>query len=141
MNKKTILLILGVLFFTPIFAQHVHLGQTYYNTLSYYSNRSTPERQYEMEKTFEAAKVYYFTSDKVNYWYFFGNDGYSYAVMYVPDRIGDVNAVIERYNNKYVIVSKNHWQGYLENGGCLDIQMIRIDSETPYVFIAKDCDD
>lgn len=54
--------------------------------------------------------------------------------MLVPSSIGQVNALVEGYNKRYVIISQKCWDEYLENGSIIRITLIFDPIEKTNVF-------
>ena len=69
---------------------------------------------------FASAKMDYGTF----YYYFDKETELSNYCMQIPDNITALNAQVEIYNKKYVIVSETSWKAYLDGGGILKINLV-----------------
>ena len=46
------------------------------------------------------------------FYYYLNDDNKCYECFIMPDDEGDLHGIIERYNNKYVVVSDTQWKFY-----------------------------
>lgn len=57
-------------------------------------------------------------------YYFKKETGLTDFCIQIPNNITALNALVEIYNKKYVIVSETSWKAYVEGGGILNINLI-----------------
>ncbi|MBK7341730.1 MAG: hypothetical protein IPJ06_00675 [Saprospiraceae bacterium] len=67
-------------------------------------------------------------------YYFDKETGLTKYCIQIPDNMPALNAQVEAYNNKYVIVSETSWRAYLEGGGILKINLSYDDENDIYIF-------
>lgn len=67
-------------------------------------------------------------------YYFDKSNGLCYLCLQLIDNMGYLNAQVEAYNKKYVIVSDTKWKAYLEEGGILNIELSYNSEIKQYVF-------
>jgi hypothetical protein len=69
-----------------------------------------------------------------NFTYYFGNDGLSFMCTLVPKSLTALNAQVENYNKKYVILSETSWKAYLEQGEIMKINLEYMKEQKENVF-------
>ena len=67
-------------------------------------------------------------------YYFDGDTGLSYYCIQIPDNLEALNAQIEIYNQKYVIISETSWKAYLGGGGTMKINLTYDKEYDTYLF-------
>ena len=80
-----------------------------------------------------------YASAEMNYgtfvYYFDNETGLSNYCLQIPDNITALNAQVEVYNKKYVIISEKCWKAYLEGGGLMNINLT-YDEEGEFYFFS-----
>ncbi len=69
------------------------------------------------------------------YYYFDKESGLSNLCLQIPDNMNALNAQVEVYNKKYVIISETSWKAYLEGGGLMKINLKYDEDIKGYLFI------
>lgn len=101
----------------------------------------TDLKELHNDKTF---KIDY-TTDGVKYasadmplgeftYYFSKEDGLTFRCIQIPHNMTALNAQVENYNKKYVIVSETSWKAYLEGGGLMKINLVYDEEYKAYFF-------
>jgi len=105
---------------------------------------------YEIKKDFPNNKFEYSANltNKVYYleWTEFASGIMFYAIdretnicdecLLYPKNVGTMNALVEKYNNNYVIISSTEWNYYANNGEIIVIKLKHLDNiDHPNVFI------
>jgi outer membrane lipoprotein-sorting protein len=67
-------------------------------------------------------------------YYFDSETGLCNICMQVVDNMEALNAQIEVYNKKYVIISETSWKAYLKDGGLIKIKLTYDNENKFYVF-------
>ena len=68
------------------------------------------------------------------YYYFDKETGLTNKCMQIPKNMAALNAQIEVYNKKYVIISETSWKAYLEGGGIIKINLTYDEEYDIYAF-------
>jgi hypothetical protein len=112
--------IFAVLFILPILVSaQAHLGSTLAEI-----KESHPDNVFTIDYTNQGQKyaqseMYYGT-----FVYYFDNEtGLSSFCIQIPKSMEALNAQVEVYNKKYVIVSETSWKAYLEGGTIMKINL------------------
>ena len=76
------------------------------------------ESQYNLKSGYDKNGNYYISiiTGNSTVFYYFDPDKICKATFIVPDNQGALNAYVELYNTRYVIVSPTHWKMYNNNG-------------------------
>lgn len=69
------------------------------------------------------------------YYYFDNETGLTNFCFQLPKNMAALNAQVESYNKKYVILSENSWRAYLEKDGKMTINLIYDKEYDVYSFI------
>lgn len=116
----------------PLFANaQAHLGETLSGLKSRY-----PDKYFKIEYASNGTK--YTTAEQpfgTFVYYFDKETGLTSFCMQIPKSMTALNAQVEIYNKKYVILSENKWKAYLEGGGILNINLYYEDDIESYVFL------
>jgi len=64
--------------------------------------------------------------------YFFNEQFVCYMTGLIPRTQGDLNAIVEKYNSRYVIISQTQWKMYSING-IVNIEL-RLDTDLPVIM-------
>jgi len=111
-----------------------HLGESFSGLKTRY-----PDKYFIIEYTDEGTK---YTSVEFNLgifiYYFDKATNLTNACIQIPHSITALNAQVEIYNNKYVIVSETSWKAYLEGGGIMNINLTYESEYDLYVFYYSD---
>lgn len=127
---KRIILFLSMMF--PFMASaQAHLGESITGLRQRY-----PGKEFKFEVTNEGV-VYVMAEQTLGYFaYFFDQEtGLTYMCMQIPYNMQALNAQVEIYNKKYVIVSETSWKAYLEGGGIMKINLNYNEEKGSYLFI------
>lgn len=94
-----------------------------------------PDKVFKIDYTkqgqkYASAEMYYGTF----VYYFDSETGLSNYCIQIPDNMTALNAQVEVYNKKYVIVSDTSWKAYLEGGGMMKINLIYDEENKLYYF-------
>ena len=68
------------------------------------------------------------------FYYFNTETNLSHFCIQVPNDMKALNAQVEIYNTKYVIISETSWKAYLEGGGMLKINLEYNEEQKMYLF-------
>lgn len=122
--KQLGIIFLFVMSFLSIKAQ-AHLGSTEYQIKKMYPNNT-----FTVDYTLKSHIRYISTDFQYgNFTYYFDAEtGLSKFCFQIPHSTGTMNAQVEIYNKKYVIISDTSWKAYLEGGGIMYINLV-YDSE------------
>ncbi len=124
-------ILLCVIFLLPFFGySQAHLGISL-----------TELKELHNDKTFKIN----FTDDGTKYasaempfgefsYYFGKEDGLTFRCIQIPDNMTALNAQVENYNKKYVIVSETSWKAYLDGGGIMKINLVYNEEYKAYYF-------
>ena len=98
-------------------------------------------KSYHQEVTFKIGytdkNVKYLSGDMAYgtfLYYFDSNNEYTNYCVQVPYDLKSLNALVEIYNKKYVIVSNSSWKGYLEGGVIMFLNLTYNKEYDIYVF-------
>lgn len=126
--KKLIFAFLILLPFTG--KSQAHLGSSFADIKARY-----PDKIFKIEFANDGTK--YTTADQPYGTFFYNFDketGLTYLCIQIPHNMDALNAQVEVYNKKYVIVSETSWKAYLEGGGIMKINLSFDDENNIYVF-------
>ena len=126
---KKIILTIGVLF-PLILKGQAHLGSSFADLKSRY-----PEKKFKIEYANNGRK--YTTADQpygTFIYYFDGETNLTDFCIQIPNNMAALNAQVEAYNKKYVIVTETSWKAYLEGGGIMNINLSYDEENKLYVF-------
>lgn len=115
------------------FAQ-AHLGSTLTDIKAQHPDKVFTVKFTDDGRKYAFASMYFGTF----YYYFDKETGLSNFCMQVPDNMNALNAQVEAYNKKYVIVSETSWKAYLEGGGLMKIKLEYDKEYDLYVFYYTD---
>ncbi|MCB0695036.1 MAG: hypothetical protein H6546_03810 [Chitinophagales bacterium] len=87
------------------------------------SEFSSPEYELESEYTENGAYVIKLTIGRYSVAHLFNNDRICVATLVFPESQGALNALVEQYNDQYVIVSPTEWKMY-SKGGIANVRLI-----------------
>jgi hypothetical protein len=124
-------LIFALIVMLPILGKaQAHLGSTLADIKAMY-----PDKVFKVDYTtsgqkYASAEMYYGTF----VYYFDKETGLSNYCIQHPDNMTALNAQVEVYNKKYVIISETSWKAYLEGGGILKIKLVYDEEYKLYVF-------
>lgn len=107
-----------------------HLGSSFADLKSRY-----PEKKFKIEYTNAGRK--YTTAEQPygTFIYYFDNEtNMTDFCIQIPNNMTALNAQVEAYNKKYVIVSETTWKAYLEGGGIMNITLTYDEENKVYVF-------
>lgn len=97
-----------------------HLGSTLAEIKATY-----PDKVFTIDFTDQGQK---YASAEMSYgtfvYYFDSETGLTYSCIQIPHNMTALNAQVEIYNKKYVIISETSWKAYLEGGGVMKINLI-----------------
>lgn len=113
--------IFALIVMLPILGKaQAHLGSTIADIKAMY-----PDKVFKVDYTtsgqkYASAEMYYGTF----VYYFDKETGLSNYCIQLPDNMTALNAQVEVYNKKYVIISETSWKAYLERGVILNIKLV-----------------
>lgn len=107
-----------------------HLGSTLTDIKALYPDKFFTIDYSTTGQKFASADMSYGTF----YYYFDKKTGLSNFCMQVPDNMPALNALVENYNKRYVIISETSWKAYLEGGGILNIKLVYDEKYKLYSF-------
>ena len=126
--KKVLLSILLLLPFLGI--SQAHLGISLTDLKELYSDKT-----FVIDYTTEGTK---YASAEMRFgeftYYFSDVDGLTYKCIQIPSNMTALNAQVEIYNKKYVIISETSWKAYLDGGGIMKINLIYEEEFKSYFF-------
>jgi hypothetical protein len=124
-------IIFTILILFPVFAKgQAHLGSSFADLKSRY-----PEKKFKIEYTNTGRK--YTTAEQTfgTFIYYFDDEtNLTDLCIQIPDNMTTLNAQVEAYNKKYVIVTETSWKAYLEGGGIMNITLTYDQESKVYVF-------
>jgi hypothetical protein len=124
-------LIFALFFVLPLIGKaQAHLGSSLADLKARY-----PDKYFKIEYTNDGRK--YTTADQpygTFVYYFDKETGLTDFCIQLPDNLTALNAQVEVYNKKYVIVSETSWKAYLEGGGILKINLSYNEDIESYIF-------
>ncbi len=107
-----------------------HLGSTLADIKERY-----PDKVFKINYSNKGQKYAIAEMNYGTFVYFFDSEtGLSNFCMQIPDNMTALNAKVEDYNKKYVIVSETSWKAYLEGGIIMKINLIYDEDYKLYVF-------
>jgi len=108
-----------------------HLGSTLSDIKGFY-----PEKEFSVEYTDDGTKIASAEMPFGTFYYVFNREtGFSDMCLQIPDDMEALNAQVEIYNRKYVIVSERSWKAYLEGGGIMKIDLEYDEDMKYYLFL------
>lgn len=116
----------------PLFVKaQAHLGSTLADIKAKH-----PDKEFIIEYSDDGTKYAYASMYYGTFIYYFDKEtGLSNLCLQIPDDMTALNAQVEVYNKKYVIVSETSWKAYLDGGGIMKIELIYEEDMESYVFI------
>lgn len=125
---KNLILILA-LSLTTIAQSQSRLGYSYSEILTEFKVKY----DYTTGFSEELGKYLQFDMGTASLTYYFNNDNYCYTVILLPTTKEDMHAYIEKYNNKFTIISDTEWKMY-GNGVTVTIELIYVE-DGGYFFL------
>lgn len=123
-------LIVTILLMLPILGMaQAHLGETEYAIKNYH-----PEATFKTGYDNDGQKYIYTDMALGNFTYYIDSDNLSHYNIQIPYDMKCVNAQVEIYNKKYVIVSGSKWKAYLEGGFIMYINLYYNTESKLYYF-------
>lgn len=124
-------LIFTFIVFLPLFGiAQAHLGSTLADIKAIHPVKNFQIKYTSSGQMYASAEMYY--GEFV--YYFDKETGLSTACIQIPDNMSSLNAQVETYNKKYVILSETSWKAYLEGGGLMKIDLTYDEEYKIYVF-------
>jgi hypothetical protein len=124
-------LIFALIIMLPLIAKaQAHLGSTLSEIKAMHPDKVFTVKYTDDGQKYAYTDMYYGTF----YYYFDKETGLSNFSMQIPESITALNAQVESYNNKYVILSETSWKAYLEGGGLMKINLQYNKEYDLYVF-------
>ena len=125
-------LIIAIISLIPLFGNgQAHLGSTLTDIKVLY-----PQKEFSVEYTDDGSLTAQTDMPYGTFIYFFDKETeLSRLCIQLPDNMVALNAQVEIYNRKYVIVSETSWKAYLEGGGIMEIKLTYDEDLKTYVFI------
>lgn len=116
----------------PLFSNaQAHLGATASEIKS-----SHPDKVFESGITSKGERYLYTDMGLGTFYYYFDKQtGLTDICLQVPKNMIALNAQVEIYNKKYVILSETFWKAYLEDGGLIKISLYYSEELKTYMFI------
>jgi hypothetical protein len=72
------------------------------------------EQEIDIDK--DGDNVMSITTDEANIIFYFNSEKICVITVILPNSQGQLNSIVESYNNQYVIVSDTEWKMYSKNG-------------------------
>lgn len=120
-----------ILILLPFISEaQAHLGESFSGLESRY-----PDLTFEVETTNDG--TIYTTAQQLFgtfIYYFDGETGLTNLCVQIPDDLQALNAQVEIYNKKYVIISETSWKAYLNGGSTMEINLIYNEEYETYIF-------
>ena len=107
-----------------------HLGSSLSELKSNY-----PEKTFKIQYADDGTK--YTTADQLlgTFIYYFDKEtNLTFLCVQIPNDLEALNAQIEIYNKKYVILSDSSWKAYLNGGGTMQINLEYDEEFETYMF-------
>lgn len=124
-------LIFALIVMLPLLGKaQAHLGSTLADIKALHPDKVFTVKYTDDGQKYTYANMYYGTF----YYYFDKETGLSNLCFQVPDNMTALNAQVEIYNKKYVILSETSWKAYLEGGGLMKINLEYNKQNEVYVF-------
>lgn len=116
----------------PLFVKaQAHLGATVSQVKS-----NHPDKTFESSYLKDGVRCLYTEMDLGTFYYYFDKmTGLSNICIQVPKNMAALNAQVEIYNKKYVILSETKWKAYLDEGGIINIRLEYSEDLKSYIFI------
>lgn len=127
--KKSIFVL--IIFFPIIGKAQAHLGVSLSGLKTRY-----PDKDFKIEYT--SGGIKYTTAEQPlgTFVYFFDKEtDLTNLCIQIPHSLPALNAQVEIYNKKYVIISDTKWKAYLDGGGIMNIKLIYSEDYETYIFI------
>jgi hypothetical protein len=129
--KNIVSLITAICLLSPIISKaQAHLGSTLSEIKSLHSDKVFKIDYTNSGQKYAQADMYYGTF----IYYFDTETGLSNYNVQIPDNMTALNAQVEIYNKKYVIISETSWKAYLEGGGLMKINLTYNEEYKIYIF-------
>jgi hypothetical protein len=128
MKKYLFIILISFIFSKNVFSQ-ARLGYTEQQIENIFS-----EKNFHTGYADDGTKYIYTEFNLCIAAYYFNSYGISDMVILIPKTQGNLNALVERYNSQYVIISQNQWKAYLKNGGIITIYLFYNDNGPYFVF-------
>ena len=120
-----------ILILLPFMSEaQAHLGESFSGLESRY-----PDLTFEVETTNDG--TIYTTAQQLFgtfIYYFDGETGLTNLCVQIPDDMQALNAQVEIYNKKYVIISETSRKAYLDGGSTMEINLIYNEEYETYIF-------
>ena len=130
-NSKMKKLIFALIVMLPLLGKaQAHLGATLTDIKALHTDKVFTVKYTDDGQKYAYTNMYYGTF----YYYFDKETGLSNFCMQIPNNMTALNAQVEAYNKKYVIVSETSWKAYLEGGGLMKINLQYNKEYDVYVF-------
>ncbi len=127
-------LLFAVILMLPMLGKaQAHLGSTLAEIKAMYPDKVFKEDYTTSGIKYASAEMYYGTF----VYYFDKETGLSDDCIQHPDNMIALNAQVEVYNKKYVIISETAWKAYLEGGSILKINLVYDETYGLYIFQYK----
>jgi hypothetical protein len=127
-------LILAIILMLPLLGKsQAHLGSTLAEIKALHPDKVFKIDYTKQGQKYASAEMYY----GLFVYYFDSETGLSNYCLQIPDNMNALNAQVEVYNKKYVIISETSWKAYLEGGGLMKINLIYDEEYKMYVFHYK----
>lgn len=125
-------LIIATVILLPFFSNgQAHLGSTLSDIKGRY-----PGKEFTVELTNDGTKIASAEMPFGTFYYVINQEtGLTEMCLQVPDDLYALNAQVEIYNRKYVIVSEKSWKAYLEGGGIMKIDLTYDEDLETYLFL------
>ena len=124
-------LIFTFIILLPLFSKaQAHLGSTAGQIKTMHS-----DNVFYTSYTKEGAKYIYTSMPLGTFFYYLSTEtGLSNVCVQIPENMVALNAQVEIYNKKYVILSDTSWKAYLEDGGVMKINLNYNEKLELYIF-------
>lgn len=114
----------------PIWGKaQAHLGSTLKEIRERY-----PDKEFDIDYTNSGGKYAQVKMPLGTFIYYFNDENITYMCIQIPEDMPSLNAQVEIYNKKYVVVSETSWKAYLDGGGIMKINLTYNDEYKLYVF-------
>ncbi len=110
-----------IILFISIFGNaQAHLGSTLEELKEIYPDKTFTIDYANSGKKYASADMTYGTF----FYYFNKETSLTDFCAQFPNNITALNALVEIYNKKYVILSETSWKAYVEGGGIININLV-----------------
>jgi len=124
-------LIFALIVMLPLLGKaQAHLGSTLADIKALHPDKVFKIDYTKQGQKYASAEMYYRTF----VYYFDSETGLSNYCFQIPDNMTALNAQVEVYNKKYVIISETSWKAYLEGGGLMKINLTYYEDSKLYIF-------